>query len=488
MNGVVDKSGEKHSTGFFLVKLLEKSICTKATLVLMLCFWIAGTVLAAPVTVNSLVSLQTAINSAKPGDQIIMADGIYTANENISVTVKGSASKPITISAKTIGGVEIKGIAGFVIDAPAEYIVIKGFKFTHNTGIMYIRVGATHCVVTRNVFECAPVNAGTKAYLTVQGDDNEVSYNTFQNKTDEGQMLSVQGPGGDKMAKRTWVHHNYFYNFPNTKNNCAAIQIGLSGRSMDSAFCIVEYNLFVKTAGENEGAICHKSSKNIIRYNTFGEGSEELSLRHGNGSQVYGNFFMGSTGLRFSADDHIIYSNFFKGCSKAIVCTNGDGEVADGAKLTCHDRSDRVKVVYNTLVDCKTNFMETGRKNGLGATYITFSNNIVQGGSPISVDSSYKYAVWEGNILWNTTNGSIPSGGYTIVDPKLVVDANGVYRIQKGSPAIGAGIGKYPFVTIDMDGQARGTKLDAGADQFSSGKVLNHPLTASEVGPNADLR
>ena len=126
-----------------------------------------------------------------------------------------------------------------------ERLIIKGFKFKQKTGTTSIAAGATHCVFTRNVFECAPLNSGSKPYLNVSGDDNELSYNTFQNKTDEGQMISVQGPGGDKMAKRTWIHHNYFFNFPPTANNCSAIQIGLSGRSMYSAFCVVEYNLFI---------------------------------------------------------------------------------------------------------------------------------------------------------------------------------------------------------------------------------------------------
>ncbi len=92
-----------------------------------------------------------------------------------------------------------------------------------------------------------------------------------------------------RLRKRTWIHHNYFYNFEHTANNCSAIQIGLSTRSLSSAYSIVEYNLFVKTRGENEGCVCNKSCNNIYRYNTFGEGSTELSLRHGNYNQVYNN-------------------------------------------------------------------------------------------------------------------------------------------------------------------------------------------------------
>ncbi len=94
------------------------------------------------------------------------------------------------------------------------------------------------------------------------------------------------------------------------------------------------------------------------------------------------------------------------GCSFAINCVNGDGVVPPKGndKLTSHDRPDSDKVVFNTLIDNKRNFGMPARKNGLGAADITFANNIIQGGSSISISSPYKEPVWEGNIIWNTDN------------------------------------------------------------------------------------
>lgn len=408
------------------------------------------------INVNSIPALQEAIKSSLPGDRIILSNGIYTTSESIVIKNTGTSVNKITIEAQTIGGVEITGSYGFMISAPASYIIIKGFKFTHNTGTNSISSGVSHCIITNNIFECAPVNSGTKPYLSVSGDDNEISWNTFQNKKDEGQMLSIQGPGGDKMAKRVWIHHNYFHDFPPPgKNNCSAIQIGMSGRSMDSAFCVVEYNLFIRTEGENEGAICHKSCNNIIRFNTFGERSEELSLRHGNNSQVYGNFFINTTGLRFSGDDHFIYNNYFIGCSKAIVCTNGDGEVEEGSKLTCHDRPDRVTIEYNTIIDCKSSFQMPARKDGLGATKITFANNSIRGGEPASIQGGYPDAVWQGNRLWNISGGDMPATGYKLSE------------ITDSQP--------YFFKTPDGKG-------------YSSIPETNRPLTISDVGHDVTLK
>lgn len=446
---------------------------------------LSRTAFAETITVGSISALQTAINSASPGDIIIMTNGTYTTSAAITVTRQGTASQPITIAAQTIGGVEIRGTSGFQLNSPASYIIIRGFRFTHNTGTARIATGATRNLITRNVFECAPAGTGNKPYFSVSGDDNEISYNTFQNKDTEGCMITIQGPGSSGMAQRTWIHHNYFYNFePSGANNSSSIQPGLSSRSLTSAHSLIEYNLFVQCRGENEN-IANKSSDNIYRYNTFGAGTTELSLRHGNRMQVYGNFFLGSQGLRFCADDHRIYSNYFEGCSFAINCVNGDGEVADGDPLTSHDRPDRVQIVHNTLVNNQTNYAMPGRSGGLGATSITFTNNVIQGGSAISLNGSYPGPTWSGNILWNTSGGAMPASGYTTVNPQLIEDASSVYHIQSGSPAINASTGSYTYVTLDFDGQARSGTRDAGGDEYQTTPVTNRPLTTADVGPNA---
>jgi len=431
--------------------------------------------------VNSISSLQEAINKALPGETITIADGVYTAGTKIIIDRKGSESKPIRIAAKTVGGVEINGTEGFEFGSAAAYVTVQGFKFTHLSGKTKIAVGANHCRITRNLFECS----GKGAYLTVSGDDNQIDHNTFQNKFTEGQMISVQGTGGNGMAQRTWIHHNYFYKFAPTANNCGSIQVGLSGRSLSPAFTIVEYNLFSQTRGENEN-ICNKSCDNIYRYNTFGEGVSELSLRHGNRCQVYGNFFIGSEGIRFYGDNHKIFNNYFERCSPAISIGNGDGIIPPD-KLVMHDRPDSVEVTFNTLVNNKVNVIMANRNAGLGATYISFSNNIIQGGGPaVKISGTIVNPTWEGNIIWNTDGvGTIPSNGYVSIDPLLKPDNKGVFHIQSGSPAIGKSIGSFQYVTTDIDGQVRKGKPDIGADQLSSAKIINPILTTDEVGPNA---
>jgi len=441
----------------------------------------AGLLFAQKVTVNSLSALSEEISKAKPGLTIVVEDGVYVTGMPILIEKQGTMDRPILIKAATVVGVEIRGTGGFVIGGSSQYIQISGFKFTHEAGKTKIQAGASFCRITHNVFECT----GKGAYLTVSGNDNQIDHNTFQNKFTEGQMISVQGPGSSEMAQRTWIHHNYFFNFKETSNNCGSIQVGLSGRSLSPSHTLVEYNLFSQTRGENEN-ICNKSCDNIYRFNTFGEGVSELSLRHGNRCQVYGNYFIGSEGIRFYGHNHKIFSNYFEKCNPAINIGNGDGIVPKD-KLTSHDRPDTVFIGFNTLYNNTRNVIMQGRKNGLGATCIMVVNNIIQGGNiAAKIDGEIVNPTWERNMIWKTEGtGSIPAGGYTEADPLLIPGAKETAHLQSKSPAIGASRVSYPFVAVDIDGQARNSKLDIGADQSQKGKILNHVLTIEEVGAYA---
>ncbi|MVT41973.1 T9SS type A sorting domain-containing protein [Chitinophaga oryziterrae] len=450
--------------------------------ILLLCVTTTIRLSAATINVSSLSALQTAINNAAPGDIIILANGVYTASTDITISKQGTAALPITIAAQTIGGAEIKGTAGFSLVSPAKYIIIKGFKFTHNASQATMASGTSFCRWTCNLFQ----TPGEGENLLINGNDQEVDHNTFQHKNALGRFIAVRG-SGSQIAQRLHIHHNYFLDQqPQTGNGAETLQFGLSGYSLSSSNSIVEYNLFEDCAGENE-LISIKSSAVTIRYNTIRNCPAQFTLRHGNHCTVYGNYFINTPGLRIFGDDHNIFSNHFENCSPAINIGNGDGEVADGAALTSHDRPDRTLIAFNTLVNNTTNIVQAGRTNGLGATTQTVVNNIIQGGGPAaSIAGPYTGGVWSGNILYNTNgDGDMPTSGYTTANPLLVRDATGTFHLQSGSPAINAAKGSYSAVIADMDGQPRTSPLDAGADEVSSAPVIARILTPSMVGPFA---
>lgn len=448
--------------------------------VLFSCLLATGNLFAHHIKVASIEELQQAINTAKPGDVIVLKNGVYTTTADILINSAGTKAKPVIIEAEDAGKTEITGAAGFNLVSPAAYIIIRGFKFTHAASKARCSAGSSFCQWTNNIFE----TPGTGDYLTIAGSDHEIHRNTFQNKDSLGKFIAIKGVGS-QIAERLWIHHNYFKKQKNqgNRNGAEAFQFGLSGFSLSSSNSIVEHNLFEDCDGENE-LISIKASRVTVRYNTIRNSPAQFTLRHGNFNQVYGNYFINTPGLRIFGDDHLIHSNHFENCSMGINIGNGGAEVADGAPLTSHDRPDRVIIAFNTLVNNKINIAQTARANGLGSTYITIANNIiVGGGAAVSTVGPATSHSAEGNLIFNTAGaGDLPTGSFSMIDPKLTRDASGKYHLQQGSPAINAAKGNYATVIVDMDGQPRTDLLDAGADEMSSTSVKARILNPEDVG------
>jgi poly(beta-D-mannuronate) lyase len=439
---------------------------------------------AASRSVDSIAALQAAIATAAAGDTITLKNGTYTTSAPLAVACTGTTVAPITIRAETTSGVELGGTHGFAVAAPAAYVVIEGFRFTHAAGTNTIGLGATHVRFTRNTFMCS----GPGAELDVAGDDAEVDRNEFRDKKTVGNMLSVVGKDG-QVARRLWAHHNYFHDYANARANGAeTIRLGRSFFSMSRGDALVEYNLFVRCMGENE-LITNKSGGNTYRYNTFLDSPGcQLTLRHGNECVVYGNYFRGTDGLRIFGDRHQIFSNYFEGNSLGINLGNGGAEVADGAPLTSHDRPDDCVIAFNTLVDNKVHYKMSARTPvALGALRTTFANNlIVGGGVAVQIEGPNTGAVWSGNQLWHTGGvGDLPADGYTTADPALVRNAQGILKLAAGSPAIDAAADDFAFVAFDQDGQSRSGKKDRGADELSTAPATAKLLTPADVGPGS---
>ena len=322
---------------------------------------------AATYQVGSISELNTRISSAVAGDTIIVSNGIYTTGSSIAVTKVGTAANPITIKAQTVGGVEIKGSHGFNLNSPAAYIIIQGFKLTH-TNALSIASGTSHCRFSRNTIQLTIGPTNDISFINISGDDAEIDHNEMRNKSTLGEMLDIAG-SGSQVARRLWVHHNYFHDFTSPGGNGAeTIRWGLSGLSLSTGNGLCEYNLFVRCEGENE-MISNKSSGNTYRYNTVLDcDGGEISQRHGNDCYYYGNYMRNTQGMRIYGDRHKIFSNYFESNSVAVNMGNGDGDVYNGDALTSHDRPDDNIVVFNTFVNNDTHYEMGGRPSGLPQT------------------------------------------------------------------------------------------------------------------------
>jgi len=428
---------------------------------------------AAQLRVTSLSALQSAMDKANAGDTIVLADGSYSASSTLSIKRSGTGSAPVTIAAEHTGKATITGSKTFAFAGGVHNVVLQGFKFRGGASLS-VPAGASHNRLTRNDFQLT----SDGNWVSVNGDDTEVDHNVFQNRTSQGVFLQILGPS-DAMAQNVHVHHNYFFNHQfSGANGGESIRLGLSNHQSYPAHAVVENNLFEKADGDSE-AISVKSSDNVIRYNTIRDSKGYIVLRHGNRSTVEGNVLFGS-GIRFHGNDHRIVGNYVANSGdRAIVFGSGD-EADSGPASKLHDRPDRVTVAYNTVLG--SNSVIDGDGGDFKPKDCVVADNIVKGTSGTLVTlpsgSTVKY---EGNITSGGTAG-IPSRN---VDPKLVKDAAGLYRLASGSPAINTGAGSYPYAAKDFDLQTRTGTFDVGADEYFASGTTRVPLAKADVGPAA---
>lgn len=423
----------------------------------------------AATTVDSVNALRTRLQTVEPGDVVVVRNGRYVTDAALRVERAGTAAAPITIRAESVGGVEFSGTHGFTVAAPAAHVVIEGFVFTHAAAGNKVEAGAHHVRWLRNTFECP----GKGADLDVAGDDVEVARNEFRGKQAVGNMLSITG-AGSQVARRVWVHHNYFHDYAKAgANGAETIRFGRSWLSMSAGDGLVEHNLFVRCVGENE-LITSKAGAIIYRHNTFLDSpGAQLTLRHGNDCHAYGNYFRNTDGLRIFGDRHRIHGNYFEDNTKGIDMGNGGAEVADGAPLTSHDRPDDCIVAFNILVNNRVHYQMGGRTNGLGAVRVTVTGNIMLGGdTAVRLSPTAPHtATWSGNTWWGAKNaGDLPAEGFQQADPQLVPDKAKIFRLPLGGPA----------AVSPADGK------DAAALKGMK-HYTGQPLTPADVGPASGL-
>jgi poly(beta-D-mannuronate) lyase len=437
--------------------------------------------------VDSIAALQAKIAEAKPGDTVVVKSGVYTTSAALTMSRSGTATDPITIRAEKNGEVEIGGTHGFNLDEPAANVVITGFKFTHAAGKASIGDGTSAIRFTGNTFLCT----GDGAYLAIAGDDAQIDHNEFGAKKSPGTMISVSGTGS-QVARRLWIHHNFFHDFDNDgASGAEMIRVGLlSAHRLSSGATLIEHNLFLRCRGTND-MISIRCSGVTVRYNTFLDSpTSHLTVRQGNECTVAGNYFRNTEGVRLYGDRHQVFSNYFEGNYIGVNLGNGDVELAQraDAPANSHDRPDDCVIAFNTFIENNTHFQMSKRSGeALGATNTVFANNLIVGGATAAkIDGPFPGAVWTGNLVWNTPKPrDLPETGHVKADPLLAADADGIKRPGAGSPVIAAALGTFPAVSFDMDGQARPEKKSVGADEPSTQPVLARILSEKEVGPNA---
>jgi hypothetical protein len=417
-------------------------------------------------------ALAPALTGAMPGDCIVLADGNYTFP---AITGQGTADKPIVIRAANVLKVVVP--SGDVTIQGSAYVVVEGFHFRSPGQIKM--ANCDHCRVSRFRVERA-MAAGEIDWITVSGTSKycRIDHNDIGPQRQLGNMIMLSGMG-DQVVQYTRIDHNHFHDVTyGGGNGWELIRAGLSGWTFSKAFTTIERNLFTRGDSDPE-TISVKSSDNIIRYNTMRATAGQFTLRHGNRTQVYGNYILGdgrgNSGLRVYGGNHKIFNNYINVSGTGILIDSGTSNDTSGA-LTDHKQTYDIEVVFNTLIGGTG--ISVGSGKPLPPRNITVGYNLVQGNVNAIGGAQVRSM---GNIV---TGNAALSGGVMKVEPKLTKMGD-IFRIDMGSPAIDAADAMFPYVMDDIDGRPRSGKLDIGAEEMGPGMPKYGLLTEKDVGPLA---
>jgi poly(beta-D-mannuronate) lyase len=458
-------------------------------------------------TVSSASELKATCKGTnlRPGDIVEVVDGQYDSG-GITVESSGTINKPILIRAQNIGAAELTGETYFTFRRVA-HIILEGFHFTSAKYTVVKLEACNNIRISRNTFQLTESEGKNGKWIYIGGywndgsllsHHNRIDHNIFRDKHQLGNFITIDG--GDNVSQHDRIDHNYFYNIgPRHENEMEAIRVGWSGLSLTDGFTVIEYNLFEECDGDPE-IISVKSCKDTVRYNTIRRSMGTVSLRHGDGSVVHDNYFLGdgrdgTGGVRIYARNHKIYNNYFEGLrghtwDAAITLTNGD---TDTGSLSAHWRIDNVTICHNTLVNNYSN-IEIGYAKADNSwkkepRNVIIANNLVVGSETnlIDIKTTPLNFTWSGNIMYpqGVSLGMGATENQTkIIDP-LLENKNSLWLLSSVSPAIDAASNNHLNILEDIHGQERTGMNDVGADEFSIAAMNRMPLTPEDVGPDA---
>lgn len=309
--------------------------------------------------------LESALTNAKPGDHIIMANGIW---EDIQIKIRGNGTddKPITVSAETPGKVIITGKSNLQLGG--DYIIVNGLYFTKGASPSRSVIGfaikdtvANHCIVTNCVIKDFNKAQRNKQDLWVlfKGRHNQMDHCYLEGKSNRGPTIRVDLEGNQNINNYHKIIHNHFGPRPPKGGPSAeTIQIGNSYTSMCPSYTLIEGNLFELCNGEVE-VISSKTNYNQFRNNVFYKSEGSLVTRHGNYCTIDGNYFIGDErkntigGVRLIGTGHTVTNNYFynlKGREfrSPLAVMNGIPK----SPLNRYIQVTDVVVAYNSWIDC----------------------------------------------------------------------------------------------------------------------------------------
>jgi poly(beta-D-mannuronate) lyase len=453
----------------------------------------------ASVAPDRVEAIRAAIKSARPGDTIDLPSGSYRDAALVFDAI-GEEGRLIRLRASEPGKAVFTGTSSLRI--AGKHLVVEGILFTGATEtrtppIQFTDTSADCRLTDSGVVDFIAEFANRFHYVRIGGTAHRVDHCLFSGKANQGPVVAADG------GMHVRIDHNHFRDIPhNPANGREIIQvmgIGSNDEPLDAggAHWLIEQNLFERAHGEGAEIISIKSNFNLVRGNTVRATKGALTMRSGGATTFEGNFIFGdgmsgSAGLRISGAKSKAINNYIHGVSGvAIQLHAGEYILKDltgqyeplarrGAPLGRVARYlqmvDSV-VSNNVVVETRETDLLVGSGYATGwpgsqrillPDNLTFTNNLFvarrdpqremvrlvledEKAQLLPADARPRPVIGRNNFLFGArVADSLPKEfGFRTEDPKLMTEADGLYRPAPDSPAISggfdaAGMRNYP--------------------------------------------
>jgi len=413
-------------------------------------------VLGAESLVRTQQEYRDAVRSARPGDTIVLADGVWKDFEML-FTATGAADAPITLTAETKGKVFITGQSNLRMSG--KHLVVSGLVFRDghtptNTVISFRRTRgdlAYHSRVTEVVIDRFnnPERQETDFWVMLYGKHNRFDHNHLEGKSNAGVTMAVRLDSEESQENQHRIDHNYFGPRPILGSNGGeTLRIGTSAYSLNDSLTLVENNVFDRCNGELE-IISSKSGGNTFRGNLFLESRGTLTLRHGNGNLIEDNVFLGNRaahtgGIRVINADQVVRNNYLHGLTGhrfggALVVMNG---VPDSPINRYHQVANAI-IENNSVIDSDHVELAAGSDDERSATPVdsVFRANLIHssdGRNAVAVHDDVNGIEFEANV-YNGVMEEPLGASFDNTPVELRQAANGLwYPVDDALAGVGA--------------------------------------------------
>jgi len=450
----------------------------------------AGGASAAETLVTNQEEYHDAVERARPGDVIVLANGVWRDFE-ILLVGNGEPDRPITLTAQTKGQVVISGQSNLRL--AGSHLVVSGLVFRDgytptSTVISFRRTKgepANYSRVTETVIDRFnnPERHEIDFWVLMFGRHNRFDHNHVVGKGNLGVTMAVRLDGEENQRNHHRIDHNYFGPRPILGSNGGeTLRIGTSHYSMTDSLTVVENNVFDRCDGELE-IISNKSGGNVFRGNLFLESRGTLTMRHGNNAVIEDNVFLGNGvpntgGIRVINKGHVVRNNYLQGLTgyrfgAAFTVMNG---VPD-SPLNRYHQVEGVLMENNSIIQCDYIEMAGGSDDERSATPIdsVFRSNLVfnrDGNNVIRVHDDIGGITFEGNAA-NAVDDLPVKSGFSNAPIELRQADNGLwYPVGDDLASIGV---RADLKVLDVDDTGVAWYPKPGSSQATPPTILVTP-------------